>query len=92
MTGSGTLHYSNGGTLKGRFVNGKMNGLGRGVYKNGDVYVGMWRNAMFHGPGVFHVRASNQWQMGRFELGSMVEGGGKGSGRPSSLGTIEGDE
>jgi len=86
IAGYGKLYYSNGGVLKGNFVDGRMNGLGRGVYKNGDMYIGLWENAMFHGAGLFYMKTSNQWQIGKFENGTMTEISNKGQGKPSSLG------
>ena len=88
MIGYGTLYYQNGGILKGNFIDGKINGLGKGIYENGDIYIGMWENAMFHGNGLFYFKATNQWQMGEFEFGNMVKILNTGMDKPSSLGWI----
>ena len=88
MTGHGALYYSNGGTLRGNFIDGKINGLGRGIYSNGDIYIGMWKKGMFHGNGLFYMKSTNNWQIGKFEQGTMLEVIGTGKGKPSSLGLL----
>ena len=38
--------------FEGNFIEGKLNGHGRGIYKNGTVYVGQWKDGKQCGQGV----------------------------------------
>jgi hypothetical protein len=54
----------------GSFSDGKFNGLGTFFYGNGDKYIGMWKEGLFHGPGTYISPSSNssydgEWQAGQ---------------------------
>lgn len=51
--GLGKLHTVD-DTYKGKFLNGKRNGFGNALYKNGDNYKGFWSDDKKHGAGVMN--------------------------------------
>ena len=71
--GKGILYY-NDGEIKydGDFFNDKYEGNGKYIYKNGDYYIGQFKNDLKHGNGIEYrrdgkVKYTGFWTEGKFE-------------------------
>ena len=61
--GKGTIKYTDGSVLEGTWVDGKLEGFGRKLFKNGDVcYVGEFKNDVFNGRGVLYNEHASKGQ------------------------------
>ena len=45
----------------------------------------MWKEGMFHGKGLFYIKARHLWQLSEFEEGTMTRVINAGEGKPSAL-------
>ena len=78
------VHHTALGTYRGEFVNGKKHGQGQFQYANGDVYVGEWRENLYHGFGVLtsaDYRDAGRLLKGRCYRGEWVLGKREGTAR-----------
>lgn len=67
FTGQGTLTFPNGRTLRGNWLNGKLNGAGEELF-NRNLYRGQWRDGQRHGRGMFLSNRGTTYE------GAWVEG------------------
>ena len=52
MHGKGIIYYKNGNIkYECDFINGKFEGNGKRIFKNGEYYIGQWKNGLRHGKG-----------------------------------------
>ena len=71
--GYGTYLYNNGGTDKGTWVDGAMNGYGfqvqgKGDYE-GDTYTGFFKDGLYHGTGTYYFSKYDTKLIGSFKKG-----------------------
>ena len=58
---------------RGYFINTQLNGMGEKVFKNGNFYIGEFKNGIFEGNGILKNTEKNNWVSGFFRDGNMVE-------------------
>ena len=79
--GVGMLEYHNEGAYYvGQLSNGKREGFGKLIYRNGDFYEGEWKDGIFHGEGSFTYPSKGY----RFEC-TFINGDAHGNARRVSL-------
>ena len=61
---------------EGNFINGKLEGNGKYIYKNGNYYIGQFKNDKFNGKGILYNKNGNIIYEGDF-INGKIEGNGK---------------
>ena len=54
-------------------ANSHLNGFGEKLFKNGNLYMGEFRNAIFEGNGILRNTAKKNWVSGYFEKGNLID-------------------
>ena len=54
-------------------MNGQLSGMGEKIFKNGNEYVGEFRNGIFEGNGVLKNKEKKNWVSGYFKDGNLVD-------------------
>lgn len=54
-------------------MNTQLNGMGEKVFKNGNFYIGQFKNGVFQGNGVLKNNNKKNWVSGYFKDGNLVE-------------------
>lgn len=54
-------------------MNTQLNGMGEKIFKNGNFYVGEFRNGIFEGNGILKNNEKKNWVSGFFRDGNMTE-------------------
>lgn len=58
---------------EGNFVNGRLEGIGKYFFANGNIYEGEFKNGQFHGNGCIHFANKGTYKA-IFKFGQVVEG------------------
>ena len=63
------IHWQNGDTYEGQYVNGKRTGYGVYTFSTGDIYEGEWKDNLRHGEGVLYNKKGKVISNGPWILG-----------------------
>lgn len=72
-TNADDLEFSLRPIERGYFFNNKINGMGEKWFKNGNYYIGDFKDGIFEGNGILKNETKNNWVLGKFENGTMAE-------------------
>ena len=73
----GIEYYSNGNIMfEGYFINGKFEGNGKYIFKDGSYYIGQWKNNLRNGKGIYYHSNGNIIYEGDY-VNDKREGNGK---------------
>ena len=54
-------------------MNTQLSGMGEKVFKNGNFYIGQFKNGIFQGNGILKNTEKRNWVSGYFKDGNLVE-------------------
>lgn len=53
--------------------NSQLNGFGEKLFKNGNLYIGEFKNGLFEGNGLLRNTTKKNWVSGLFERGNLID-------------------
>ena len=57
---------------RGYYMNTQLSGMGQKVFKNGNLYIGEFKNGIFEGNGILKNNEKKNWVSGYFKDGNLV--------------------